>query len=445
MDNLLLKNVILSADASYNGKKAAAESRQVDLRVTNGSIKEIGSGLKSIENEPEYDCAGAALFPGFIDMHTHLRDFGESGAEDIKSGTQAAAAGGYTTVLTMANTVPPIDSLFVLRSYIDRIGTSSVVRVIPTAAVTKQLAGLELTNMVELAEAGAGAFSDDGKPISNLALLRRALDYAKLTEKVIISHAEDRDLSCDGSMNESARSTWLGLSGIPTASEAACVAREIEIVRYTKGRLHFAHVSTKASVELIRRAKQDGLPISADVTPHHLMLTDEDIASYDARLKMNPPLRSHEDQAALIAGLKDRTINAIATDHAPHSLSSKSKTFDQCPCGVTGLETAFSLLFERLVKGGHFTLSELIAFLTIEPAKILGIAASKIAVGEKADFTAIDLNQEWKYTTRNGFSKGQNSPFDGKTLMGKVVVTVSGGKAAYLAKSVSQSVPSGVG
>jgi dihydroorotase len=446
--SILLRNVLLWTDTVFDNNHDDNPIKKVDLRIVDGKITELGPKLKPHSNthevtEEQFECAGCTVFPGLIDIHTHLRDFGESGSEDISSGTLAAAAGGYTTLLTMANTMPPIDGLFVLNSYLKRIAEAAVIKVIPAAAVTKQLAGLELTNMVELAEAGAGAFSDDGRPITNLAVLRRALEYAKLSGKILISHPEDRDLSSNGSMNESARSTWLGLVGIPTASEAACVAREIEVVRYTGGRLHFAHISTAASVNLIRHAKEDGLPVTADVTPHHLILTDEDIASYDASKKMNPPLRSQHDQEMLIAGLKDGTLDAIATDHAPHSISSKSRLFDQCSCGVIGLETAFSLCYERLVEPGHLSISELVQVLSTKPAAILCINEPNLKVGEQANLTVINLSEKWKYNVNSGFSKGKNSPFDGRTLTGRVMLTIADGKLAYCSEKQSLVTASG--
>jgi dihydroorotase len=442
MSNILLKNVTFPVGASANGK-APSQSKYLDLRIVDGLISEIGAGLKGSEKDIAYDCTGSAVLPGFVDVHTHLRDLGQKGTEDIESGTRAAAAGGYTTLLSMANTVPPIDGVLILRHYLDQIKTSAVVQVIPAATVTKGLAGLELTNMVELAEAGAGAFSDDGRPIMNLAVLRRALEYAKLTDKIVISHPEDNDLSGDGSINESARSVWLGCAGVPTASEAACIAREIEVARYTKGRLHFAHVSAAASVSLIRRAKEDGLFITADTTPHHLVLVDEDITGYDARLKMNPPLRSRTDQESLVAGLRDGTLDAIATDHAPHSVSNKTKTFEQCINGVIGLETAFALVYERLVKAGYLSLPELVSVLSTKPAGILGISAPKLAVGERANLTVVDLDQKWKYDVKNGFSKGINSPFDGKTLVGKIFITVSAGNLAFVSAQLAPVAVSG--
>jgi dihydroorotase len=442
MSNILLKNVTFPAGALANGK-APSQKNQLDLKIVDGMISEIGSGLKASENDVAYDCAGSAVLPGLIDVHTHLRDLGQKGTEDIASGTRAAAAGGYTTLLSMANTVPPIDGVMVLRHYLDQIKTSAVVQVIPAATVTKGMAGQELTNMVELAEAGAGAFSDDGKPIMNLAVLRRALEYAKLTDKIVISHPEDNDLSGDGSINESAQSVWLGCAGVPTASESACIAREIEVARYTKGRLHFAHVSAAASVSLIRRAKDDGLLVTADTTPHHLVLLDEDITTYDARLKMNPPLRSRSDQESLIAGLKDGTLDAIATDHAPHSVANKTKPFEQCINGVIGLETAFALVYERLVKAGFLSLPELISVLSTKPAGILGISAPRLAIGELANLTVVNLDQKWKYDVTKGLSKGLNSPFDGTTLIGKIFITVAGGNLAYVSEQLAPVAVSG--
>jgi dihydroorotase len=330
----------------------------------------------------------------------------------------------------MANTDPPIDNALILTRVNQLIAERACIEVIPVACVTKNMAGLELTNMVELAALGAGAFSDNGMPIMNLAVLRRALEYAQLADRMIISHAEDKDLAAGGSVNESPTSTRLGMRPIPAAAETAAVAREIEIVRQTGWRLHFAHISTAASVELIANAKKSGLQVTADVTPHHITLTDEDITDFDTAYKMNPPLRSQADRKALIEGLKNGTIDAIASDHAPHSRSDKAKTFDQAPFGVISLETAFPLAYEQLVLEKHLTIEKLFKLFATNPAAILKreLVLSK---GAAANLAIIDLNQQWVYDAEKGHSKSNNSPFNGRKLTGKNLATIYNGTLVY--------------
>jgi dihydroorotase len=431
---LLKGGSVVNADkGSKKGKKGAEsiESTVQDIRIANGLIAEVGNNLSANEDEQVIDVSGLHVCPGFIDVHTHLRDFEQTSAEDIESGTRAAAAGGFTTVTAMANTNPVIDNPLILQRLLQLIEKKSCVRVLPVASVTMNLAGQELTNMTELAELGAVAFSDDGQPVTNLALLKRALQNAKLLNRIIISHPEDKHLSAGGALNESGACARLGLPGIPAASEAACVAREIEIVRATGAHLHFAHISTAAAVNLIRRAKEDGLPVTADVTPHHLTLTDADIKTFDTSMKMNPPLRSTRDREAVIAGIADGTIDAVGTDHAPHSATDKRRTFADAPFGVIGLETAFSLLYDRLVLAGHIPFDKLMALLTTKPAAIMQLPSPKIQANEVADLAIIDLKKEWKYDTAEAFSRSYNSPFQGFTFSSKVVMTIARGSIAY--------------
>jgi dihydroorotase len=438
----LLKNVLtITSDEHRDSGHLAKEP--VDIRIANGIISKIGKNLSAEPGETCFDLKDHLVLPGFIDLHTHLRDFEQSELEDIGSGTKAAAAGGFTTVVAMANTSPPIDNAIILRHVFQRAKNSACIQVLPVAAVTKGLAGKELTNMVELAEQGAAAFSDDGQPITNMAVLRRALEYGRLADRLIISHPEDKDLSAGGSMNESAQATRLGLAGIPVAAEAASIAKEIEVVRQTGGRLHFAHLSSAAAVCLLRRAKQDGLRVTADVTPHHLVLTDEDIQDYDARYKMNPPLRSIKDQEALIAGLIDGTIDAIATDHAPHSASSKNKTFDHCAFGVIGLETAFPLAYERLVKAKKLSIERLVDLFTKGPAGVLKILPQRISPGQPANLAVVAIAENWTYDVNQSLSKSRNSPFNGKRLTSRNVMTFFNGQLVFkcdrqLSKSTSR-------
>lgn len=419
--SLLIKNGLLVDDT---------KKHRLDVRIEAGKISELAEHLADGKDEEVIDASGLWITHGFIDLHTHLRDLGQSNKEDILTGTRSAACGGFTTVVAMANTDPPTDNVLVMSRIRQLISERACIEVLPVACVTKGMAGNELTEMVELASMGVAAFSDDGLPVTNLAVLRRALEYAELAERFIISHAEDRDLAAGGCINESPAATRLGLPSITPAAESACIAREIEVVRQTGGRLHFAHVSTAASVNLIRKAKADGLRVTADVTPHHLVLTDEDIKDFDTSYKMNPPLRSKRDQEECVRGLKDGTLDAIATDHAPHSRSDKAKTFDDAPFGVIGLETAFALTYERLVLSGEINEHQLLALLTSHPAAILK-RKCKFEKGEVANFAILQPKLSWTYRTKDGFSKSINSPFNEKQMTGKNLLTVYQGKTVY--------------
>jgi dihydroorotase len=435
----LIKNgtVINPAEA---GKAHKKEPEQIlDLRLADGVIVEVGPNLTAKTDETIFDATGLWITPGFVDIHTHLRDFEQSDSEDIESGTRAAAAGGFTTVLAMANSKPVVDCSLVLRRMLQMIEEKACIKVLPVAAVTKNLEGKELTSMIELAEVGAAAFSDDGQPVTNLAVLGRALLNAKLANRVIISHPEDKDLSAGGAINESAASARLGLPGVPAASESACIAREIEMVRSTGARLHFAHVSTQASVEAIRRAKKEGLSVTADCTPHHLILSDAAITSFDTNFKMNPPLRSQSDQEALVDGIVDGTIDAIGTDHAPHSLVEKQRPFVEAPFGIIGLETAFSLVHERLVEQGHIGRAQLIGLLTTKPAAILQIDAPTIAAGKAANLTFFNPETIWQYDPAQSLSKSSNTPFGGRSLHGRIILTLFQGKIVHQLNEQTES------
>ncbi len=408
-----------------------------DLRIEEDQIIERADKLAAQADEELIDAKGMWVAPGLIDMHTHMRDLGQKDKEDLHTGTKAAAAGGFTTVVAMANTDPVLDSGTTFSLYLQKIARSAVIEVLPVASVTRGLQGQELTNMVELAELGAVAFSDDGKPVQNLVVLRRALEYVKLTGKVIISHAEDLDLAAGGSMHEGVLSTTLGLQGITYASETVAVARELEIVRLTRSPYHFTHISCAPTVEQVRIAQSEGLPVTADVTPHHLSLCVDLLENYDTNLKMNPPLRTEEDRAAIIKGIKDGTIGAIATDHAPHTLLEKSLPFRDAPFGITGLETAFSVSYTTLVEAGHINRMQLFNLFTNGPAKILGIPAPNLNCGSKANLCIIDPDCKWIYDSKNGYSRSHNSPWNQKELKTRVVCTIYKGKPVYQAAQLA--------
>jgi dihydroorotase len=402
-----------------------------DVRVTGGSIAAMDKSLEQSNGDTVLDAKGLWLCPGFIDMHTHMRDLGQKDKEDLDTGTRAAAAGGYTTVVAMANTDPPVDNASTLSVLLNRIEQNAHIEVLPVASVTKGLQGQELTNMVELADMGAVAFSDDGMCISNLAVLRRALDYARMTGRCIISHPEDKDLTGGGAMQECAHTTAYGIKGIPAASETAAIAREIEIIRLTNAPYHFTHVSCAASVSLVRRAKEDGLPITADVTPHHLTLSVEDLEPFDTYYKMKPPLRLQSDQMAMIAGLKDGTIDAIATDHAPHTRLEKATTLDDSAVGIIGLETAVPLCNELLIGGGILTKTQFVSLFTTRPASILTLPPRSLEVGLPGNLMLFDPNFHWSYDPRSGASKSRNSPYAGRLMTGRTVLTICRGKMVY--------------
>ncbi len=376
------------------------------------------------------DATGLVVLPGFIDAHTHLREPGFEYKETIKTGTQAASAGGFTSVLCMANTNPVNDNESVTRYILDKAKAEGIASVHPIGAVTVGQKGERLTEFGELKAAGCVALSDDGVPITDGTVMRRALEYSKIFGMPVVSHAEDPRLAGAGVMNEGAVSTRLGLKGIPNAAEDAIVARDLSLAELTGGRLHIAHVSTKGAVELIRAAKARGVDVTAEATPHHLTLTDEAVSGYSTFTKMNPPLRAQEDVDALRAGLKDGTIDCIATDHAPQSTVEKDIEFDKASNGIVGLETAFSLAY-GLVEDGILTLHDIIRALTINPSKAFSLSKGSLRVGSQADIAIIDLNKTWTVDPKKLKSKSKNTPYAGKTLKGVVVKTVVNGIVVY--------------
>jgi len=377
-----------------------------------------------------FNLKGRWLVPGLIDMHVHLREPGEEYKETIATGTRAAAAGGFVAVACMPNTKPVNDDVTVTTFIRHKAAMEGSVRVYPVACITKGQAGQALTEMGMLLEAGAIAFSDDGRPVKDSAVMRLAMEYARGFDALIISHAEELGLVADGVMNEGRMSQLLGLKGIPSVAEEIAVFRDIALAKYTGARLHIAHVSTKAAVELIRRAKAEGVGVTAETAPHYFTLTEEAVEGYNTNAKMNPPLRTEEDRAAVIEGLKDGTLDAIATDHAPHSSLEKEVEFDRAANGIIGLETAVSLSLELVRRHGMNPL-QLIACLSWSPARILRVAGGSLRVNEPADLCVIDVDMPFEVTRENLFSKSCNTPFLGQRLSGRVVLTMKAGVVTH--------------
>lgn len=392
----------------------------LDIRLNGGIIIEVGKNL-DVHAEKVLNMGGYWLTPGLVDMHTHLREPGQTSKETIESGTAAARAGGYASVCCMANTLPVIDNVSTLNYLKIKAESEAKTDVWPIVAVTKNLEGKELTNMSQLLENGAVAFSDDGRPITNTKLYKFALQYSSMFNVPIISHAEDLHLSESGIMNEGYYSTLAGLPAIPSAAESIAIAREIELLRFVGGRIHFAHVSTAASVNLIRRAKEDGLNVTCETAPHYFSLTDESLLKYDTNYKMNPPLRSAEDVQAIKKGLADGIIDVIATDHAPHTFEEKALDMNQAPNGIVGLETSVGLVMTNLVDTKILTPMQAIYCLTKAPAKIVNIPRGNLSVGSIADISIIDPDLEWVVDSTKFLSKGRNTPFNGFKLKGKAV------------------------
>jgi len=390
-----------------------------DILVDKGKIQKLSKNISEKEAKEQIDLKGLHVAPGFVDIHVHFREPGYENSETIETGCRAALAGGFTKVCCMPNTNPAIDTRETVR-FIYEKAESEIVDVYPIAAVTKGRKGAELTEMVELAEAGAVAFSDDGAPIKNAQLMRFVLEYSKITGKPVINHAEDSQLKADGIMNEGVVSTQMGISGNPGIAEQIMIARDLSLAEFVNARIHIPHVSTAGSVELIRQAKARGLTVTAEVTPHHFSLTDEYMRSFDANGKVAPPLRTEEDRLAIIAGIKDGTIDAIATDHAPHIYDSKETSLDLASYGMIGLETAFALAMTNLVHKEAITLMELIKLLTIKPATLMQLPLPIFEKGAEANFTIFNPDKWWVFSRKNIYSKSYNSPFIGSEFTGRV-------------------------
>jgi dihydroorotase len=398
-----------------------------DVWVADGRIHKLGRGLKAPAGAEIIDATGKVVCPGFIDIHVHLREPGFEYKETIASGTRAAAAGGFTAVACMANTFPVNDNRAVTDYILARAKVEGVVRVYPIGAVTRNLEGIQLAEMAEQAEAGCVAFSDDGKCVMNAELYRRAMEYALPFGTPVISHAEDCHLAHGAPMNEGLVSTELGLSGQPGAAEDVMVARDIILAELTGAHLHVAHISTAGAVRLVREAKARGVRVTAEVTPHHLVLTDEAVRTYDPNCKMAPPLRTKRDVEACLEALVDGTIDCVATDHAPHALSEKESEFAEAAHGVVGLETAVALLLDRLVRPGVIDLPTLVARLSPGPARLLNLPGGSLAPGAAADITILDLEQPWTVDPATFQSRSRNTPFAGFTGRGGPWMTLVGG------------------
>ncbi len=407
----------------------SGRDERADLLLEEGRVAALGSGLPA-EGALLLDATGRWVAPGFVDLHCHLREPGQEYKEDIGTGGRAAVAGGFSAVACMANTHPVNDDPATTDYIIDRARHDSPARVYPVAAATRGLQGEVMTEMAALVQAGAVAFSDDGKTIMDSGVMRRVLEYSTLVGVPVMTHAEDRTLVGDGVLNEGPVSTRLGLPGNPGIAEAVHVARDLMLAEFTGAHLHVAHVSTAQAVELVRRARERGINVTAEVAPHHLTLTDEAAQGYDTHAKVAPPLRSAADRDACCAGLADGSLDAIATDHAPHAQHEKELDFSEAPPGMIGFETAAAVTLE-LVRSGLLSPLEWVRRLSTNPARILSRPGGSLALGAVADVTLIDPEQLWRYDPAKGFSKSRNSPWAGAELRGRVVATIVGGRLVY--------------
>jgi dihydroorotase len=401
-----------------------------DVLLAGDRIERVGANLTAAD-ATVVDAAGKIVCPGFVDIHVHLREPGQEYKETVATGTRAAVAGGFTAVCCMANTHPVNDNRAVTDYIRAKAESEGVARVYPIGAVTRGLRGEELSELAELAEAGCVAFSDDGRCVMNAALYRHAMEYTLPFGAPLISHAEDQQLSSGGAMNEGVVSTELGIAGMPAAAEDVMVARDILLAELTGAHVHIAHLSTAGAVRLVREAKARGVRVTAEVTPHHLLLTDDAVRGFDANTKMNPPLRSKRDAEAVLEGLVDGTIDCIATDHAPHAVSEKEGEFDRAAFGIVGLETAVGLLMDRLVRPGTLSLTTLVARLSRDPARLLGLPGGSLAPGAPADLTLLDPAAEWTIDPARFQSRSRNTPFGGWTVTGKPWKTIVGGRIAW--------------
>jgi dihydroorotase len=425
MPALLIKNGRVIDPAS--GHDAVA-----DVWIEHGTIQGVGPGLSPVGAEV-FDATGLVVAPGFIDMHVHLREPGFEHSETIESGARAAAAGGFTSICPMPNTAPVNDSPTVTTYIIERARRHAVVNVFPIGAITRGSQGEELAAIGSMRQAGAVAISDDGRPVMNAQVMRRAMEFARSFRMPVINHCEDLHLSAGGDMHEGVESVRLGLRGIPGSSEDVMVARDILLAEMTGARYHVAHISSRHSVEMVAFAKLKGIPVTSEATPHHLTLTDAGMIPYDSNYKMKPPLRSASDVNAVVEGVVSGAIDAIATDHAPHAGSEKMQEFEKCPFGIIGLETALGIALERLVHSGKISVARLVGLFTVNPARILGIQRGTLTSGAPADVTIFSTERPWTYDVNKSFSKSRNTPFDGASFRGGPVATIVSGQIVWRA------------
>jgi dihydroorotase len=412
---------------------ATKTDASLDILLDGEKIKEVAPAGKfsSAQDVEVFDAAGLIVAPGFIDLHAHLREPGQESSETIETGTRAAARGGFTAVCCMPNTRPVNDNASVTRFILDRAKAGGSARVWPIGAASAASKGEIIAEIAAMKQAGVVAVSDDGKPIATAKLARQVMEYCRSLDLPVIEHAEDVSLAAGAVMREGVTSARLGLQGMPAAAESVCVARDVQLAELTGARLHIAHLSAKASLEQVRWAKQRGLRVTCEVTPHHFTLIDEDV-QYDSRFKMNPPLAAREDREALLAGLADGAVDAIATDHAPHEPALKDVEFDRAPFGILGFETALSLALEQLVHTSRISLMRMVELFTTGPARVLSIEnEKKIAAGYPADLTIFSLDRSWIYNVNDSSSKSRNSPFDGRTFKGAPVATIVAGRIVY--------------
>jgi dihydroorotase len=419
-DKVILKNV-------HAIDKSEKLDKKCQIEIIKGKISQIHNQFPEKYSGEIIDCAGSYVMPGFFDMHVHLREPGREDEETIVSGSFAAANGGFTGLACMPNTDPPIHTQEIV-NYIKKQAADLLVDVYPIAAITKNRKGEELAPIAELVNAGAVAISDDGSPVMNSEVMRRALEYSKMFDIPVLGHEEDLNLAKDRHMHEGFYSTKLGIQGIPSLSEEVLVARDIMLTEYTGGKFHVCHVSTKGSLDLVRKAKDKGLPVTCEVTPHHFTLTDKSVVSFDTNTKMNPPLRTAEDVEAMKVGLKDGTIDAIATDHAPHSIEEKEAEYIYAPFGIIGLETAIGLINSQLIESHILKISNLYDLIVSSPRKILNLSVPKIKQGEIVNFTIFNLNTKWKYSPEKSLSRSLNSPFNHWEMNGKSVLVINKNK-----------------
>jgi len=403
-----------------------------DVGIDDGRIAEIASKIRK-SGRKEIDAHGLVVAPGFIDMHVHLREPGREDAETIETGTNAAARGGFTGVACMPNTNPVNDSEAVTSFILERAREVAKISVYPIGAITKGSRGETLAEIGEMRRSGIVAISDDGHPVQNSQIMRRAMEYSRLFNIPVIDHCEDKNLAADGVMHEGFYSTLLGLRGINPAAEEMHVVRDTILARHTGSRLHIAHLSTRFSLDAVRRAKKEKISVTCEVTPHHLLLTDAQVASYDTNMKMNPPLRAQEDVDALVEGMVSGSVDVITTDHAPHNINDKMLEFDRAPFGVVGLETAVGLILDRFVRTGILGMERMVEMFSRNPARILGLERGTIAKGAVADITVLDPDREWVVKSTDFESRSRNTPFEGYKLRGAPAMTIVKGRVVWSA------------